>query len=146
MRRAIASLALLAMFNGGCGSSTQASDEKPAPAQQPAAAEEPAAAEAPAPTGGRCGNKGQPDCPLQRWMKSTLQTYQRSGDHERLARAFRELAAHTPAGFDTWKAQSERGAKLAASKDAEGIKQVCKDCHQDHRARYRRELREAPVW
>lgn len=98
------------------------------------------------PTAAACGNAGLPDCPMQRWMKATLQTYQRAGDHERLVRTFNELAEHTPAGYDTWKALAQRGADAAAHEDVAAVKQVCKDCHQAHRARYRQERRNAPVW
>jgi hypothetical protein len=115
--------------------------------QAAAAASRPAVDEAasPAPEAS-CGNTGLPDCPLQRWMKGTLQTYQRAGDHERMARAFGELAQHAPPGYDGWQSAAERGAKLAASQDDAAVKQVCKDCHQSQRARYRKEHRSAPVW
>jgi hypothetical protein len=103
--------------------------------------------EAPTPaTEASCGNSGLPDCPLQRWMKGTLQAYQRAGDHERMARALGELAQHAPPGYAGWQDSAERGAKLAASHDDAAIKQVCKDCHQNQRARYRKERRSAPVW
>jgi hypothetical protein len=32
-----------------------------------------------------CGSKGQPDCPLQGWMKATVQAYLKAGDKQRLA-------------------------------------------------------------
>lgn len=79
-------------------------------------------------------------------MKGTLQAYQRAADYERMGHAFSELAQHAPAGYATWQSLAERGATLAASKDDAAIKQVCKDCHQSHRAHYRRERRAAPVW
>lgn len=93
----------------------------------------------------QCGDKGLPDCPLQRWMKGTLQTYQRAADHERLASALKELAEHAPAGYRDWKAISEKGAQLAAAKDDTALKQICRDCHQTHRARYRKEQRMTPM-
>jgi hypothetical protein len=134
MRALYLSMMLGAACWSGCGSPQKAAAVEQPPEQVPAAAS------------GTCGSKGQPDCPLQRWMKSTLQTYQRAGDYERLARAFGELGAHAPAGYDSWKTQAEHGAQLAAKQDADGIKQVCKDCHQEHRARFRKERREAPAW
>jgi RNA polymerase-interacting CarD/CdnL/TRCF family regulator len=83
---------------------------------------------------------------MQRWMKATLQTYQRAGDQERLARAFNELADHAPAGYDTWQALAKQGADAAARSDVAAVKQVCKDCHHAHRSRFRKERRSAPTW
>lgn len=94
----------------------------------------------------QCGKSGLPDCPLQRWMKATLQTYQRANDYDRLARAFGELAEHAPDGYDGWKSTSQRGAERAAAKDDAAVRQICKDCHGTHRTRYRNERRAAPTW
>src|SRR5262245_5521268 len=75
-----------AVLGGGCDATPKAEA-----ATIPAAASKQAAEPSPAtgtPVG--CGTSGLPDCPMQRWMKGTLQTYQRAGDHERLAKALRE--------------------------------------------------------
>jgi hypothetical protein len=93
-----------------------------------------------------CGQTGSPDCPLQRWMKSTLQTYQRAGDHARLARTLNELAQHAPAGYPGWKAIAERGAQAASRNDDDALRQICKECHQNYRARYRKDSRAAAIW
>jgi hypothetical protein len=126
--------ALLALL-GVAGCQNSAAATAPVESQRSPAKEAP-----------RCGDKGLPDCPLQRWMKGTMQTYQRAGDHARLAGAFRELAEHAPSGFESWKSQAERGAQLALDKNDDGVKQICKDCHNEHRSRYRKELRGAPLW
>jgi hypothetical protein len=119
----------------GCQDAVSASSQPaPANAAQPSAAE-------PA-----CGRTGLPDCPLQNWMKATLQTYQRAADYERLARSLGELAEHGPADYAGWQALTGRGVEAAHAKDDASLRQVCKDCHAQHRARYRRELRSRAVW
>jgi hypothetical protein len=94
----------------------------------------------------QCGHAGLPDCPLQRWMKATLQIYLRAGDYQRLGSALAELAQHAPAGYPAWKTQALRGADAAGQSDADAIRQICKDCHQGSRARYRQERRTTPIW
>jgi hypothetical protein len=88
-----------------------------------------------------CGEADQPDCPLQGWMKSTLQAYMIAGDTERMARAFDELAEHAPPGYATWKAEAEAGARAARRGDLNEVRAQCKVCHDANRSRYRRELR-----
>jgi hypothetical protein len=91
-----------------------------------------------------CGQKGQSDCPLQNWMKATLQPYQREGNFGRLARAFEELAEHAPQNYGRWADLAHEGAEAARKQDAGAVRTVCKNCHDELRARYRRELRAAP--
>jgi hypothetical protein len=93
-----------------------------------------------------CGRLGLPDCPLQSWMKSTMQAYQRASDYDRLSRAFGELARHAPTGYADWQVQAQRGAELAEKRDDAALKQACKNCHDAHRARYRKERRGEPLW
>jgi hypothetical protein len=88
-----------------------------------------------------CGGKGQPDCPLQNWMKSTLQPYQRENNYARLERAFEDLAQHAPDDYEHWADLASSGAEAARNKDAAGVRTACKSCHDQHRSRYRRERR-----
>ena len=92
-----------------------------------------------------CGGPDLPDCPLQQWMKSTLQSYQRAGDFERMAAAFDELHERAPKGYASWSELATGAAAAARKQDAAGVRQACKSCHEQHRARYRRELR-AAAW
>jgi hypothetical protein len=103
------------------------------------------AVEAPATSSfdGKCGAKGLPDCPTQRWMKSTLQSYQRSQDYDRLATALDELATKQPAGYDEWGSIAKRGADAARKHDAEAVRESCRTCHDGMRDRFKQELRQA---
>ncbi len=88
-----------------------------------------------------CGSRGAPDCPLQLWMKATLQAHQRRHDYERLGAALEELAKKAPPGYASWAESSAQGAAAASRKDDAGVSQSCKSCHEQHRERYRKELR-----
>jgi hypothetical protein len=104
-----------------------------------------AAAALPAPAAG-CGKRGLPDCPLQAWMKATLQPSLKSGDLARLVEPLDELARHEPRAFAGW-AESARAAAAAARKgDAERVRVECKDCHDRFRSKFRSELRGARLF
>jgi hypothetical protein len=88
-----------------------------------------------------CGSAGQADCPTQHWMKATLQAHLRNKDYKRLEAALHELAARQPAGYDGWSSLAEQAADAARSGQHQAVRQACKQCHDDHRARFRREDR-----
>ena len=90
---------------------------------------------------GTCGAKGQPDCPLQGWMKANLQSQVRAKDFARLESALAELAAKNIEPFGNWGALAQRGADAAAKQDMSGIRKACKACHDEHRDNFRRNMR-----
>lgn len=92
-----------------------------------------------------CGAVGQPNCPMQAWMKSSFQGPMASNDFTRLEASFEKLVKVAPPAFEGWAAISKAGAKAAAAKDARGVAAACKDCHERHRARYRAERRDAAL-
>lgn len=94
---------------------------------------------------GVCGSKGQPDCPLQRWMKANAQANLASGDTARLADAMDTLAREAPEGFPGW-AESARGAAASArARDLDAVRARCRECHAAHRQGYRADRRTAPA-
>jgi len=127
---------LLALTAGACGSTARSADEAPVATTPPAAA---AASVS-------CGGKSQPDCPLQGWMKSTLQSYQREKDYARLATSLEKLAANAPEGYGTWRDLALAGAAAAEKHDDSAVSKNCKTCHNEHRARFRKERRAEPVF
>jgi len=126
---------MLALAAGACGSTARSADAAPAQQTPP-----PSAAST------SCGGKSQPDCPLQSWMKSTLQTYQREKDYTRLASSLEKLANHAPAGYGNWKELALAGAKAAEQHDDTAISKNCKGCHNEHRTRFRKEQRATPMF
>jgi hypothetical protein len=88
-----------------------------------------------------CGDKGKPDCPMQRWMKSVAGGAVASGDTERLARAFNAMSK-APPGFGGWAAICATGAAKAQAGDFDGAKAQCKVCHSKYQARYHATIRD----
>jgi hypothetical protein len=84
-----------------------------------------------------CGGAEQPDCPTQRWMKSTLQSYLRSRDFKRLESSFVSLAERAPQGFVGWNDIASAGATAARAGDETGVRSSCQACHDQHRSRFR---------
>lgn len=93
-----------------------------------------------------CGKTGQPDCPLQSWMKATLQPYLRTADMSRLAVALDQLAEKSPPGFAGWSDSAHAAAEAARANDIARVKSECQSCHDHHRSRFRSELREVALF
>jgi hypothetical protein len=126
-RRVLAALLLVTGALAGCGDRGSAG-AAPAPAA-------PAAGEAQ-----RCGGSGEPDCPLQVWMRATLQAYLTGTDArrmERIAGAFDKLAAAAPQEHPQWADMASRGARAARGQDLAGVRRACVECHDAYRERFR---------
>jgi hypothetical protein len=132
--------ALAALLLAGCGPG--GSSDAAASASVPAAT---VPASKPAGAAAACGAKNLPDCPTQRWMKATLQTYLRTGDFVRLDSALQKLAAAAPAGYPGWKESAEKAQLAARAHDAAAVKAQCSGCHDQHRKRFKNELRQTPL-
>jgi hypothetical protein len=126
------SVLLLAGLVAGCSTPPTASASQPEQATQAKQAAVPVTA---------CGGKELPDCPLQGWMKSTVQAYLNAGDTTRLAKALDELERHPPDGFANWSASASAAAKAARAGDVAGVRTECQACHQQHRANFRAQMR-----
>ncbi len=100
--------------------------------------ERPVAGEA---AGGVCGDSGQPPCPLQGWMKANMTPAMNAADVDRLKRAFLRTVDLGPPQYATWRTIALAGADAASRSDLEGARRACKQCHDEHRAHYRAELR-----
>ena len=86
-----------------------------------------------------------PDCPLQAWMDSHLNTALSNGDFAAVARGLRQLADDPPPGFIGWDRVAEAGADAADRQDQSGVRQACDGCHDEHRDRYRNTIRTRPM-
>jgi len=92
-----------------------------------------------------CGNPGQPHCPLQEWMRATLQTYlirEDASNLPRLATALDKLASASPADYPNWGSLARRGAEAARRHDFPALKEVCAGCHDAYRTEFRGRMRE----
>ena len=89
-----------------------------------------------------CGKKPLPDCPLQKWMKENMKPAFDQKDMPRLTQTFETVAAHAPPGYTGWDTIAKKGADAARQSDLDTVKAACKQCHDDLRSRYRKELRD----
>ena len=90
-----------------------------------------------------CGDKGKPDCPMQRWMKSVAAGAAVSGDAARIGRAFNGMG-RAPPGMGAWSGIAAAGAAKAAAGDFDGAKAQCKVCHGKYQSSYHARLRDIP--
>lgn len=91
-----------------------------------------------------CGDKGQPNCPMQGWMKSAMGSAVASGDGERIAKALETVARKPVAGFGEWTSIALAGAAKARANDIDGAKQSCKQCHDKYKHKYTTTMRDQP--
>lgn len=102
--------------------------------------------EADAPAGATCGKKPLPDCPLQKWMKENMKPALDQKDNAALAKALDTVAAHPPSGFTGWDTLAKKGADAARAGNLDEVKASCKSCHDDLRPRFKKELRDKPLF
>ena len=118
---------------------------RPLPRRSPTLSQPAAAPSAVAPKTFACGNKGDPACPVQAWMKANMASAVASDDGPALAKQFDYVAAHAPPGFANWRSIAQGGAAKARAGDLPGAKTACKACHDQYKAKYKAELRDRPV-
>jgi cytochrome c2 len=92
-----------------------------------------------------CGTKPLPDCPMQAWMKANAAPASATGDTNAIAAVFDRIARMAPPGYGNWAAISNQGAAAARGEDLKGARAACTQCHNEHRARYKSEMRARPV-
>jgi cytochrome c553 len=98
----------------------------------------------------KCGDKGQPSCPLQGWMEKNMDPASEKGDLKALAAAFEKAAGFAPdpkwnEGATSWSTLAKEGAALANKGDLAGAKKQCKACHKAWRDKYKQNFRTKPV-
>ncbi|HEY4121385.1 MAG TPA: hypothetical protein VGM56_26145 [Byssovorax sp.] len=91
-----------------------------------------------------CGDRGQPTCPTQRWMRSVMARTAIAGDGPELARALEYVARRAPPDMPTWSSIAQAGADKARAGDLEGARLACKQCHDANKQRYRDTIRDRP--
>jgi len=93
-----------------------------------------------------CGERGQPSCPLQGFMKTKMGPTLQRGDLAALAAVLDLVAANPPdpsyeASEPRWSKISQDGAAAARANDTAGARASCKACHTAHQKRFRAEIR-----
>ena len=120
-------------------SAAPAASGSAAPAASGSAA--PAASGSAAPVA--CGEKGQPDCPLQDWMKRVANKPMLAKDAPAVAEAFDKMVplARTGAAYANWVSISTHAPKAARAADLDAAKAACRGCHEQYKKKYKTELR-----
>ena len=98
----------------------------------------------------KCGEKGQPHCPLQGWMEKNVDEPMSAKDLAKVAAALEKVAGMAPdpkwnEGANSWSKIAKDGAAAAKAGDAKATGASCKSCHKAWRNQYKKEHRMRPV-
>lgn len=98
----------------------------------------------------KCGEKGQPSCPLQGWMEKNMQDPLDKKDLKTVAASLEKAAKFVPDpkwndGPNGWTKIATDGAAAAKAGNAEGTQAACKACHKAWRSEYKKQFRMKPV-
>ena len=96
--------------------------------------------------GGKCGEKGQPSCPLQGWMEKNMQDPFDAKDLKKLADSLEKAAGFVPdpawnEGANGWSKIAKDAAAAAKAGNFEAVQKACKTCHKAWRSKYKKEYR-----
>jgi len=89
-----------------------------------------------------CGEKGEPLCPMQKWMKKNIAKSVSAGDLPSIAKHLQFIADHPVEGYDDWTEMAEEGVKAARADDLKGAKKSCKTCHKAYQKKWRKTRRD----
>ena len=98
----------------------------------------------------KCGEKGQPSCPLQGWMEKNLQDPLDKNDLAKVATSLEKVAGFVPdpkwnEGDKGWAKLAKAAAEAAKAGKADDVKAACKTCHKAWRNQYKKEFRMKPI-
>lgn len=98
----------------------------------------------------KCGEKGQPSCPLQGWMEKNLDDPMSAGDLAKVAAGLEKAAGFAPNpkwndGDNGWAKIAKAGAEAAKAGKTDDVKAACKSCHKAWRKQYKQEFRTKPI-
>jgi hypothetical protein len=99
---------------------------------------------------GACGEKGQPECPLQAFMSKNLQDPLDAKDVAAVGKNVLRVAEFVPdpswnTGNSSWSSLVQGVATAAESGDTDSTREACKNCHRAWRKRYKDEFRKRPL-
>ena len=98
----------------------------------------------------KCGDKGEPSCPLQGWMEKNMQEPFEKKDLKAVASALEKVAKMAPDpkwndGENGWAKLANDGAAAAKAGDEATVQKSCKGCHKAWRSEYKKTFRMRPV-
>jgi hypothetical protein len=93
----------------------------------------------------KCGDKPLPPCPLYAWMKANTSAAMSAQDFPALVTALDRVVTFAPPGYGSWASIARDGAKAARAQDVDGVKASCRSCHDQYKAKYKKEMRDRPI-
>jgi len=98
----------------------------------------------------KCGEKGQPSCPLQGWMEKNVGDPMDAKDLAKVAASLEKVVKFVPdpkwnEGDTGWAKIAKAGAAAAKAGDAAATGAACKACHKAWRNQYKKEFRMRPI-
>ena len=98
----------------------------------------------------KCGDKGQPSCPLQGWMEKNMQDPFEKKDLKTVAASLEKAAKFVPDpkwndGENGWAKIANEGAAAAKAGNVEDVQKACKSCHKAWRNEFKKTFRMRPI-
>jgi len=78
-------------------------------------------------------------------MKANTEPAMNAQDFAALATALDTVAAFAPPGYQYWASIARDGAEAARAQSLDAVRAACRGCHRQHRANYKREMRDRPL-
>jgi len=78
-------------------------------------------------------------------MKANTLPAMNAQDFGALATALDTVATFAPPGYLYWASIARDGAAAARAQGLEAVRAACRGCHRQHRANYKREMRDRPL-
>jgi hypothetical protein len=78
-------------------------------------------------------------------MKANTLPAMNAQDFAALATALDTVATFAPSGYQYWASIARDGADAARAQSLEAVRAACRGCHRQHRANYKREMRDRPL-
>jgi hypothetical protein len=78
-------------------------------------------------------------------MKANTSAAMSTEDYGALATALDKVVGFAPPGYTNWASIARDGAAAARAQTLDGVKASCRSCHNQYKARYKKELRDRPL-
>ncbi|MDP9149210.1 MAG: hypothetical protein M3O36_04610 [Myxococcota bacterium] len=66
-------------------------------------------------------------------------------DFAALAAALDKVVSSAPPGYPNWASIARDGASGARAQNLDAVKGACRGCHNQYKARYKKEIRDRPI-
>jgi hypothetical protein len=78
-------------------------------------------------------------------MKANTSPAMSAEDFDAIATALDKVVTFAPAGYTNWASIASDGASAARAQSLDGVKATCRSCHNQYKAKYKKEMRDRPI-